>query len=137
MWRESSVALNQSHCAATETNAEALTICLFAFCLTMRARALSPLLGLLLLALRECAASLQALCAMLELDVVNNDEEARMHIIASLQSTAAGRRAHARLAERQNALKELVRCLSFARKFTHTNSLTATKGRPAQADPAV
>ena len=48
---------------------------------------------------------------MLELDVVDNND-LKMQMVTTLQSTSAGKRMYAELCERQIALRELVRCLS-------------------------
>uniref|UniRef100_A0A914W6B5 C-Maf-inducing protein n=1 Tax=Plectus sambesii TaxID=2011161 RepID=A0A914W6B5_9BILA len=68
---------------------------------------LTAMLGpLQLLALRENDAAMQALCFMLELEVVEG-EDLKMQMITSLQSTSPGRRYYAGLCDRQIALREL------------------------------
>ena len=79
-----------------------------------------------LLALRENAGAIQALCAMIEVDVVDGaaaaaagcgstdaastptvTDDMRMQMIAALQSTPTGRKQYGQLCDRQSALKEL------------------------------
>ena len=49
----------------------------------------------------------QVLCAMLELDVVDNND-LKMQMVTTLQSTSTGKRMYVDLCERQIALRELV-----------------------------
>jgi hypothetical protein len=71
--------------------------------------------------MNECV---QALCAMLEVDAVDDaaadseqisrsphNDDMRVQMITALQSTPVGRRHYAQLCERQSALMELV-CLT-------------------------
>lgn len=50
---------------------------------------------------------LKVLCAMLECDVVENND-LKMQMVTTLQSTQTGKRMYAELCERQIALRELV-----------------------------
>lgn len=60
----------------------------------------------MLLALRENEAAMEVLCAMLEMDVVENNDM-KMQIVTTLQSTSTGKRLYAQLCDRQIALREL------------------------------
>lgn len=60
----------------------------------------------MLLALRENEAAMEVLCAMLELEVVDN-EDLKLQMVTTLQSTCKGKRTYAQLCERQIALREL------------------------------
>lgn len=60
----------------------------------------------MLLALRENEAAMEVLCAMLELEVVDN-EDLKLQMVTTLQSTCKGKRMYAQLCERQIALREL------------------------------
>lgn len=64
--------------------------------------------SLLLLALREFDSAIEALIAMLELEVVESSE-LKMHMITTLQASNQGKRAYYDLCERQILLRELVR----------------------------
>ena len=59
----------------------------------------------------------QVLCAMLELDVVDNND-LKMQMVTTLQSTSTGKRMYAELCERQIALRELV-STSVTLQYTH------------------
>lgn len=68
---------------------------------------LNKMLGpVMLLALRENEAAMEVLCAMLEMDVVENNDM-KMQIVTTLQSTSTGKRLYAQLCDRQIALREL------------------------------
>lgn len=68
---------------------------------------LNKMIGpVMLLSLRENFAAMEVLCAMLELDVVDNND-LKMQMVTTLQSTSAGKRMYAELCERQIALGEL------------------------------
>ncbi|KAL3859122.1 hypothetical protein ACJMK2_009354 [Sinanodonta woodiana] len=60
----------------------------------------------MLLALRENEAAMEVLCAMLELDIVDNND-LKMQMVTTLQSTSTGKKMYANLCERQIALREL------------------------------
>ncbi|WAR11684.1 CMIP-like protein [Mya arenaria] len=60
----------------------------------------------MLLALRETIAAMEVLCSMLECDVVENND-LKMQMVTTLQSTQSGKRMYADLCERQIALREL------------------------------
>lgn len=60
----------------------------------------------MLLALRENEAAMEVLCAMLEMDVVENNDM-KMQIVTTLQSTTTGKHLYAQLCDRQIALREL------------------------------
>ncbi|CAH1779274.1 unnamed protein product [Owenia fusiformis] len=60
----------------------------------------------MLLALRENEAAMEVLCAMLELEVVDNND-VKMQMITTLQSTSHGKKMYAELCDRQIALREL------------------------------
>jgi hypothetical protein len=64
-----------------------------------------------LLALRENDACMQALCLMLEMEVVD-DADLKLQMITALQSTPPGRQCYASLCDRQSALRELVKMIS-------------------------
>jgi len=55
---------------------------------------------------------LQALCAVLEYEICDNND-VKMQIITTLQSTSRGKRMYADLCERQIQLRELVRMSHF------------------------
>lgn len=75
---------------------------------------LNGMLGpLQLLALRENEAAMEALCHMLEFEVVEG-EDLKLQMITALQSTCSGRKHYALLCDRQIALRELVSCNSVA-----------------------
>ncbi|XP_053402825.1 C-Maf-inducing protein-like [Mercenaria mercenaria] len=61
----------------------------------------------MLLSLRENIAAMEVLCAMLECDVVENND-LKMQMVTTLQSTMSGKRMYADLCERQIALRELI-----------------------------
>jgi hypothetical protein len=65
-----------------------------------------------LLSLRECESTMEALCHMLELDVIQG-EDLKLQMITALQSTPAGKKQYAALCDRQIALRELVSLLLF------------------------
>ncbi|KAK3086918.1 hypothetical protein FSP39_025386 [Pinctada imbricata] len=68
---------------------------------------MNKLIGpVMLLALRENEAAMEVLCAMLELDVVENND-LKMQMVTTLQSTSTGKRMYTDLCERQIALREL------------------------------
>lgn len=68
---------------------------------------LNKMIGpVMLLALRENIAAMEVLCAMLETDVVENND-LKMQMVTTLQSTMSGKRLYADLCERQIALREL------------------------------
>lgn len=68
---------------------------------------LNKMIGpVMLLALRENEAAMEVLCAMLELEVVDN-EDLKLQMVTTLQSTCKGKRMYAQLCERQIALREL------------------------------
>jgi len=60
----------------------------------------------MLLALRENQSSLETLCAMLDLDAVENRDN-KLQLISTLQSTPTGLKMYAKVCERQIALREL------------------------------
>ncbi|CAF1117258.1 unnamed protein product [Rotaria sordida] len=62
--------------------------------------------ALMLLALRESQSSLDTLCAMLDLDAVENRDN-KLQLISTLQSTSTGLKMYAKVCERQIALREL------------------------------
>ncbi|CAF3906067.1 unnamed protein product [Rotaria sp. Silwood2] len=62
--------------------------------------------ALMLLALRESQSSLDTLCAMLDLDAVEN-RDSKLQLISTLQSTSTGLKMYAKVCERQIALREL------------------------------
>ncbi|CAF3989679.1 unnamed protein product [Rotaria magnacalcarata] len=62
--------------------------------------------ALMLLALRENQSSLDTLCAMLDLDAVENRDN-KLQLISTLQSTSIGLKMYAKVCERQIALREL------------------------------
>jgi hypothetical protein len=62
--------------------------------------------ALMLLALRENQSSLETLCAMLDLDAVENRDN-KLQLISTLQSTSTGLKMYAKVCERQIALREL------------------------------
>ncbi|CAF0881593.1 unnamed protein product [Adineta ricciae] len=62
--------------------------------------------ALMLLALRENHSSLETLCAMLDLDAVENRDN-KLQLISTLQSTSTGLKMYAKVCERQIALREL------------------------------
>jgi hypothetical protein len=49
----------------------------------------------------------QTLCAMLEMEVIEN-QDMKMQMITTLQTTSEGKRMYAQLCDRQIALRELV-----------------------------
>lgn len=61
----------------------------------------------MLLALRDNCVCQEVLCAMLELDVVENNDH-KLQIVTTLQSTKSGQMHYAALCERQMHLRELV-----------------------------
>ena len=61
----------------------------------------------MLLALRENEPAIEVLCAMLELEVVEN-RDTKMQIITTLQSTPKGRDLYGRLTDKTSQLKEMV-----------------------------
>lgn len=65
-----------------------------------------------LLALRECEPAMEALCHMLEMEVVEG-EDLKLQMITALQSTPAGKHQYAALCDRQIALRELVSSISL------------------------
>ncbi|XP_060566367.1 C-Maf-inducing protein-like [Ruditapes philippinarum] len=68
---------------------------------------LNKMIGpVMLLSLRENIAAMEVLCAMLECDVVENND-LKMQMVTTLQSTMSGKRMYADLCERQIALREL------------------------------
>ncbi|XP_052230363.1 C-Maf-inducing protein-like isoform X1 [Dreissena polymorpha] len=68
---------------------------------------LNKMIGpVMLLSLRENTAAMEVLCAMLECDVVENND-LKMQMVTTLQSTTSGKRMYAELCERQIALREL------------------------------
>ncbi|XP_014679900.1 PREDICTED: C-Maf-inducing protein-like [Priapulus caudatus] len=70
-------------------------------------QSMSKMLGpCMLLALREKPAAIEALCAMLELEVVENSDT-KLQIVTTLQSTTCGKKQYSALCERQIALREL------------------------------
>ncbi|UJR36212.1 hypothetical protein I4U23_028944 [Adineta vaga] len=62
--------------------------------------------ALMLLALRETQSSLETLCAMLDLDAVENRDN-KLQLISTLQSTPTGLKMYAKVCERLIALREL------------------------------
>ncbi|XP_064641803.1 C-Maf-inducing protein-like isoform X2 [Lineus longissimus] len=60
----------------------------------------------MLLALRENEAAMEVLCAMLEFETVENND-CKMQMITTLQSTSTGKKMYAALCDRQIALREL------------------------------
>ncbi|CAF3225874.1 unnamed protein product [Rotaria socialis] len=62
--------------------------------------------ALMLLALRENQSSLETLCAMLDLDAVENRDN-KLQLISALQSTPTGSKLYAKVCDRQIALREL------------------------------
>lgn len=79
-------------------------------CCCRRKRFLQGLSGMLgplqLLALRENGACMEALCHMLEFEVVEG-EDLKLQMITALQSTQRGKRQYTALCDRQIALREL------------------------------
>ena len=61
----------------------------------------------MLLALRENEPAIEVLCAMLELEVVEN-RDTKMQIITTLQSTGKGRQLYEKVTEKTTQLKEMV-----------------------------
>ncbi|CAF2818790.1 unnamed protein product [Rotaria sp. Silwood2] len=62
--------------------------------------------SLMLLALRENQSSLDTLCAMLDLDAVENHDN-KLQLISTLESTPSGLKMYAKACERQRALERL------------------------------
>ncbi|CAF3664940.1 unnamed protein product [Rotaria sp. Silwood1] len=62
--------------------------------------------ALMLLALRENQSSLETLCAMLDLDAIENRDN-KLQLISTLQSTSTGLKLYAKVCDRQIALREL------------------------------
>ncbi|CAF5037063.1 unnamed protein product, partial [Rotaria magnacalcarata] len=62
--------------------------------------------ALMLLALRENQSALETLCAMLDLDAVENRDN-KLQLISALQSTPTGLKLYAKVCDRQIALREL------------------------------
>ncbi|XP_025115015.1 C-Maf-inducing protein-like isoform X2 [Pomacea canaliculata] len=60
----------------------------------------------MLLALRDNVAAMETLCAMLEMEVIDN-QDLKMQMITTLQSTCEGKRMYTDLCNRQIALREL------------------------------
>lgn len=60
----------------------------------------------MLLALRDSVAAMETLCGMLEMEVIDN-QDLKMQMITTLQSTCEGKRMYAELCDRQIALREL------------------------------
>lgn len=79
--------------------------------------------------------TLQVLCAMLECDVVENND-LKMQMVTTLQSTMSGKRMYADLCERQIALRELVHSfhLLFLITLTHVNKKSRKFG-PSEGHP--
>ena len=60
-----------------------------------------------------CVCVFQTLCAMLEMEVIEN-QDMKMQMITTLQTTADGKRMYAELCDRQIALRELVKPFLFS-----------------------
>jgi hypothetical protein len=65
----------------------------------------------LLLALRGHSAAQEALCLMLEWELIEQEDQ-KMQLVSTLQSTPSGRENYAALCQRQLHLRELVRKLT-------------------------
>lgn len=77
----------------------------------------------MLRALRDDDVCQQALCAMLEMDVVDS-RDLKLQLITTLQSTASGKKHYTLLCEKQMHLKQLVSDPSFLQNTLRGNFLS-------------